>query len=429
MPKFRVFLLLFITSTVYSQDYDFDVSEFEKKPFEFSGTAEFRPSLIIPEKKSLSWRLKYFDATNSQKILDNYLLLVLPVAKFEKKGILLHASGDARVGYNHPENKWDFGITLLEGYGKYQFNPRWSILLGKKLNKWGKGYIYNPVSYAGRQKDVNDIDASLEGFYTAGVEYVKSFSSQVIKNLSQEIIFIPVFKKLNDDYSTGDRHWLVSRTYLLIYNTDFELFLNVSEDFAYKIGLAAAHNILTNWEIHGEISFLPEKDKMLISESSYPQRQTTGNTIQSIVGTRYLSPFNATFYLEYLYNGAGLSEHEMQNWCTSAHNALASQNIQAVNSMRKEWFLNLNKQFLMNHYIYLKIQYPEPFDFLYFTPSVYLLFNTVDKSFLGGLDMNYKRYDRISFNLKLFGLYGKINSEFGSKMSELKTELKLKLFI
>jgi hypothetical protein len=118
----------------------------------------------------------------------------------------------------------------------------------------------------------------------------------------------------------------------------------------------------------------------------------------------------------------------MQNWCASAHNALVSQNIQAVNSIRKEWFQNLNKQFLMNHYIYFKIQYPEPFDFLYFTPSVYLLFNTVDKSFLGGLDMNYKRFNRISFNLKLFGLYGKTNSEFGSKISELKTELNIKFF-
>lgn len=185
MTKIQVFLLLFITPAVFPQDYDFDVSEFEKKPFEFSGTAEFRPSFIIPEKKSLSWKLKYYDNTGSHKMLDNYLLLALPVAKFEKKGVLLYASGDARIGYNHPENNWDFGITLLEGYGKYQFNPRWSILLGKKLFKWGKGYIYNPVSYAGRQKDINDVDASLEGFYTAGVEYVKSFSSKVIKNLSQ----------------------------------------------------------------------------------------------------------------------------------------------------------------------------------------------------------------------------------------------------
>ncbi len=426
--KVLFFLSLILPCILFPDEYDFDVSEFEKKPLEFSGTAEFRPSLIIPEKKSLSWQLKYFDATNSRKVLDNYLLLALPAVKFDKKGLLLYASGDVRTGYNHPENKWDFDITLLEGYGKYQFNPRWSILLGKKLYKWGKGYIYNPVSYVGRQKDVNDIDASLEGFYTAGVEYVKSFSSKVIKNLSQELVFIPVYKKLNDDYRTGDRHWLVSRTYLLVYNTDFEFFLNVAEDFDFTTGLAAAHNILTNWEIHGELSYLPDALKTLVTDNGYPQYQGKKHALQSIVGTRYLAPFNATFYLEYIYNGAGITDTEMASWYTSVHNALDSQNNQVLGRLRKQWFAGLNRQFIMNHYLYFKMQYPEPFNFLYFTPSVYLLMNLVDTSLLAGLDMNYKRFNRVSFNLKLAGLYGKTDSEYGSKISEVKTEMRILFF-
>ena len=428
MTIILVFLLFLITSPVFSQDYDFDVSEFEKKTFEFSGITEFRPSLIIPEKQSLSCKLKYYDKNSTPNLLDNYLVLVVPTIKLEKKGLSVYGSGDGHIVYNNPETDWDFAISLLEGYGKYEFNPRWSILLGKKLYKWGKGYIYNPVSYAGRQKDVNNVDASLQGYYSSSVEYVKSFSSKVLKNLSQELVVIPVYKKLNDDYGIGDKHWFFSHTYFLIVNTDYELFFAVSDDFNYKIGVAAAHNILTNWEIHGELSFLPEADKMLISENSYPELHTEKNTIQSIVGTRYLSPFNATFFLEYIYNGAGLSKQEMQNWCTSAQNALITQDIQAINSIRKEWFLNLNRQFLMNHYLYFKIQYPEPFNFLYFTPSLYLLFNVADKSFLGGLDINYKRFNTVSFNMKLIGLHGKTNSEFGSKISELKTELNVKFF-
>jgi hypothetical protein len=423
-----VFLLFLIASPVSSQDYDFDVSEFEKKTFEFSGTAEFRPSLIIPKKESLSWKLKYYDENSTPNLLDNYLVLVVPIMRLEKEGLSVHGAGDGRILYNNPENDWDFDFSLLEGYGKYELNPGWSVLLGKRLYKWGKGYIYNPVSYAGRQKDVNNVDASLEGYYAASVEYVKSFSSKLLKNLSQELVIIPVYKELNDDYSTGDRHWFFSRTYFLIVNTDYELFFNMSEELDYRIGVAAAHNILTNWEIHGESSFLPETEKMLIAENNCSESQTVENTIQSIIGTRYLSPFNVTFFLEYIYNGAGLSEQEMQNWYTSAENALVAQDRQAVYSIRKEWFLNLNKQFLMNSYLYLKIQYPEPFDFLYFTPSLYLLLNVVDESFLGGLDLNYKRFNALSFNMKLIGLYGKTDSEFGSKISELKTELNVKFF-
>ncbi|RKX69960.1 hypothetical protein DRP43_03870 [candidate division TA06 bacterium] len=417
-----------MASTVFSQGYDFDVSEFEKKPLEFSGTIEFQPSFIIPEKKSLSWNLKYFDKNNTPNLLDNYLLLLAPIVKFEKKGLSLYGASDSRISYNNFENDWVFNICLLEGYGRYEFNPRWSILLGKKLYKWGKGYIYNPVSYAGRQKDVNNVDVSLEGYYSVSVEYVKSFSLDVLKNLSQETVIIPVYKKLNDDYGTGDRHWFFSRTYFLIVNTDYELFFNMSEQFDYRIGMAIAHNVLTNWEIHGEFSFLPEVEKILIAENSYPEPHIVNNAIQSIIGTRYLSPFNATFYLEYIYNGAGLNNQEMQDWYISAQNVLEAQNRQAINIMSKEWFLNLNRQFVMKHYLYFKMQYPEPFYFLYFTPSLYCLFNVVDKSFLGGLDMNYKRFDAVNLNMKLIWLYGKTNSEFGSKISELKIELNVKYF-
>ncbi|MCK4422262.1 hypothetical protein KAW48_10735, partial [candidate division WOR-3 bacterium] len=122
------------------------MSEFEKKPFEFLGTTEFRPSLIIPEKKSLSWKLKYFDKNSTPNLMDTYLLLVVPSAKFIQNGLSVYSSGDGRIIYNNPEKLLDFDLSLLEGYCKYEFNPRWSVLLGKKLYKWGKGYIYNPVS-------------------------------------------------------------------------------------------------------------------------------------------------------------------------------------------------------------------------------------------------------------------------------------------
>lgn len=324
-----VLAIVAITHLIFSSDYDFDVSEFEKKLYEFNGTMEFRPSLVIPEKESLSWRLKYFNENSTNDFLDSYLLLFLPRAKIERNGFSAIAAVDGRINYNHPTNEYDYNFSLLEGYSNYDINPRWSLQLGKKLYKWGKGYIYSPVSYAGRQKDVNDIDASLEGYYSVSVEYVKSFSSEFIKNLSQELIYVPVYKSLNDDYNTSDRQWFLSRTYFLMVNTDYEFYLNFSDKADYKIGAAAAHNILTNWEIHTDLSFLPETKKLLITDNNVPYLQTSKNTFQSIVGTRYLSSFDATFFLEYIYNGEGLNEKEMKTWRTSAENALTTRDIQA----------------------------------------------------------------------------------------------------
>lgn len=422
-------LLLSILAFVFSDDdYSFDVSEFEKKTIEFSGTAEFKPSVIVPKKESISYRLKYFSKNPGSNLLDNYLTMAILNTKFEKKGLLFYKSSDIRLSYNNPDNSWVFDFAMLEGYGKYDFNSNWSILLGKKSHKWGKGYLYNPISYAGRNKDINNIDASLKGFYSLSVSYIKSFSSEILKNISQELLIIPVYKKLNNDFDTGDRHWIFSHTYFLLFNTDYELFLGLSEKFDYKIGVDFSHNIFTNWEIHGELSFLPKANKTTISKGKSFETNTIYNSIQSIIGTRYLAPFNVTFYLEYIFNGAGLNKKEMQNWCGAADNSLITQDTLFIKPIRHEWFSNMNDQYTMQHYLYIKAQYPEPFNILYFTPSLYFLINIVDYSFLGGLDMNYKRFDRASFNLKLVGLHGKNTSEFGSKISKLKTELNVKFF-
>jgi len=413
---------------IFADEYEFDISEFEKKPFEYSGTIEFRPSLTIPQKQSFAWKLKYYENEKPPEVLDNCLLITTPSAKFEKNKILLFGAVDLRIEYNHPENKWNFRAALLEGYGKYEFNLNWNILAGKKLYKWGKGYSYNPVSYASRPKDVNDIDASLEGYYSTAIQYNKSISSPILKNYSHEVVLIPVYREINDDYAGGDNHWLLNHSYFLIFDTDFDIFFNVAQDFDFKAGFAAAYNILTNWEIHGELSYLPQTSKSIIGSDTLLGFVEEKDIIQSVVGTRYLTPFDATFYLEYIFNGEGLNQEEMNQWYSAVYNTLTNQELESISRIRTLWFENLGKQFLMKHYIYFKVQYPEPFNLLYFTSSLYTLINAEDKSFLGGLDFNYKRFDNFSFNLKLVEMFGTARSEFASKISKLKMELNIEYY-
>ncbi|MBN1578187.1 MAG: hypothetical protein JW913_16625 [Chitinispirillaceae bacterium] len=421
-------IILLIPLVLFSDDYTFNASEFEKKPFEFSGTIEFRPSLTIPQNQSTAWKLKNHENNNPPQLLDNYLLIATPSAKFEKKKILFYSSADLRVEYNNPESRWNFRGSLLEGYGKYAFSSNWNFLAGKKLYKWGNGYIYNPVSYAGRTKDVNDIDASLEGYYSTAMQYNKSFSSPILSNFSHETVLLPVYGEINNNYTGGDKLWLLNHSYVLFLNTDVHIFINVAQEFDFSVGFSAAYNILTNWEIHGELSYLPQVNSTIIGSNTMLSVTEKKDIIQSVIGTRYLTTFDATFYLEYLFNGNGYNQNEMNLWYSSAKNALASENLQHINSVRKYWFENLSRQFLMNHYIFFKVQYPEPFNFLYFTPSLYILFNIEDNSFMAGFDMIYKRFENISFNLKLVGLSGDDMSEFGSKISKVKTELNVESY-
>ena len=366
MQTNRLFWTIAIVCNVlFADDYNFDMSEFEKKTFEVSGTVEFRPSITIPNIESPAWKLKYKGVENPPGFLDNYLLIGNPKIVFNKEKVSLLSLFDVRALYVRFDENLVTPFTLLEGYGKYEFNSNWNIQTGKKLYKWGKGYIYNPVSYAGRPKDVNDIDAALEGYYSLSVQYNKSIDSKILKNFSQETVVIPVDKKVNSDYQTGDKHWFLNHSYLLILDADIDVFYNISGDLDYSVGFATAYNILTNWEVHAELSSV---------------------NLESIIGTRYLTSYDATFYLEYLYNG--------------------------------------NDTF----HLYFKAQYPEPFNLLYFTPSIYTLVNTVDQSYLSALDLNYKRFDNLSFNFKVVSMVGDKKSEYGKKMSKYKTELNIKYY-
>ncbi len=426
--RYLLFIVILYAFVVSAEEYNFDASEFDKKPIEFFGTSEIRTSFILPEKNSLSWQLKYPNQSEQPRLLYNYLSIISPSLKITKNGFLLFVSTDGRYVYNATENSREFYSSMLEGYMKYEFNPKWNVLLGKKLHKWGKGYVYNPVSYASRQKDVNDIDALLEGYYTASIQYVKSFSSQVLKSVSQEFVFLPVYNELNNDYGESNTNWIFSHTYFLLFNTDYDLYLSFSDLSDYRIGFTTSHNLLTNWEVHSELSYLPKISKNIILDDGQIISQDEESIVQSIVGTRYLASFNSTFFIEYIYNGAGLSSDETDKWYSAVSDAVDSGNLQNINKIKLPWFSTMNRQFVMNHYFYFKIQHPEPFSILYFTPSLYLLYNMTDNSFLGGMDLNYKRFDNISFNLKVVGLSGSSQSEYGSKISKLKTELIAKYY-
>jgi len=74
----------------------------------------------------------------------------------------------------------------------------------------------------------------------------------------------------------------------------------------------------------------------------------------------------------------------------------------------------------MQDYLYLKISQPEPFNILYFTPSIYTLYNISDQSQMIGGDFNYSRFDNLALRLRYSLLIGKSSTEFGEKINAQK---------
>jgi len=63
---------------------------------------------------------------------------------------------------------------IQEGGVRWALNREFSLDAGKRVQRWGKGYAWNPVGFVERPKDPNDPQTSREGYVMAGAEWVKS---------------------------------------------------------------------------------------------------------------------------------------------------------------------------------------------------------------------------------------------------------------
>jgi len=82
----------------------------------------------------------------------------------------------------------------------------------------------------------------------------------------------------------------------------------------------------------------------------------------------------------------------------------------------------------MQDYLYLKISHPEPFDWLYFTPSLYTIYNLVDNSFLLSFQMNYKPITNTEFIFWTTMFAGDKTTEYGAKQVQQRMELWMRVF-
>ena len=395
------------------------MAEFEKKPYEYSAEITFNPSMTILNDDSLLSRLKYWNM-DSQDHFEDLVFSAEAGGSYEWTDLKILTSLKYSLIYN-TDTDWDDDVSLFELYGQYSAGTHLTFWLGKKTVKWGRGYIWNPVSFAGRQKDINDVDASLEG-YTMGMgEMVRSFNSR-LKTLAATVTVLPVFDDINSGFSEPDTVSFISQIYLLIADMDVGIYGLADTRDNVKLGVDMAYNILTNWEIHGEYARENNREKQTITPDG-SVTSLSGDADNLLLGTRFLTSWNGTFILEYLHNDAGFSSDEMIEVFQSMDSALNSGQSDQVSKMKAFQKDVLTRQFLMRDYLYLKYIQPEPFDILYFTPAVFAVWNLQDDSCRVGLEMKTTRFENweLMYRQNLFS--GSGNTEFGEKAAQLKAEI------
>ena len=78
----------------------------------------------------------------------------------------------------------------------------------------------------------------------------------------------------------------------------------------------------------------------------------------------------------------------------------------------------------MQNYIYARLSQKEPFDILYFTPSLAWMMNTDDQSWSLTPELLYTGITNWEFRIRTGIIAGTRNSDFGEKQNDYRIELR-----
>src|SRR4030042_709459 len=109
-------LLIFMSSVSFAEEYKFDISEIEKKPYHLGGYVELRPVLFGLDRDASLYKLKFFNRDEGKTIGENNGKLQLEGSL--EKGIarlFVRTNFDLKysyLGWEHNDSK----RMIYEGY-------------------------------------------------------------------------------------------------------------------------------------------------------------------------------------------------------------------------------------------------------------------------------------------------------------------------
>ena len=412
--------LLAIAAAAFAQDdYSFDVSQFEKQPFEFGGYAELRAEHFRLDTDAALYQLNFFD----RELIDEYNA---GVGALQLEGLYRQGISSFRfVGHGAYADDYRGSVSearVYEAYLTLAPTDRATFDLGKKTLSWGKGYAFNPVGFVQRMKDPNDPELSREGFVIAGGNVIRSFEGP-LKTAAFTALVIPTSDSVNEDFGPGDSFNPAAKLTLLYRDTDIDILVLGEGARSARYGFDFSRNLGTNIEIHGEWAHLTETTRPVVSATGTvtPVTQSANNYL---LGARYLTENELTAIVEYYYNGAGYSEDEARTFFQTIHDAYAAGDTTLLERMRAAAQPSLLRPNPMQRYLYLRLSQKEPFDILYFTPALTVIANLDDGSSSVAPELLYTGVTNLELRLRVFFLSGNRLSDFDEKQNDRRFELR-----
>lgn len=416
-------------SEVYSQQtYSFEPSEYQPKTFEFGGYVEGRSEGFALDRNSAFYQLKkpYGDQPN---VNERATGTVEVTGKYRQDITTLdftaHGDADRDVVFGNDRNaKFYQGGLHIEPRTGLSFD------VGKRVQSWGKGYAWNPVGFIQRPKDPTDPNSSREGFWMASATYTRSFQDGPVQTLGFTPVFIPTTPAINNDFGELHHNDVAGKIYALVGDTDIDMMALSEGAKGLRYGADFSRNIGSQLEVHGEVARVIGAQRTVLDSTDKPV-QVTDDATDYLLGLRYLTEANTTYIFEYYHNGEGFSQSEEESFFSLAHDAVAafrangSQTLlQRAQSMSNAY----GRPNTMRNYINFKVSQSEPFDILYFTPSLTIQANTTDRSATILPELLYTGLKNLELRLRFQASGGSRLTEYGEKQTDDRVELRVRYY-
>jgi hypothetical protein len=411
----------------YGEEFKFDVSELEKKPYHLGGYAEINPILFKLDKESRLYKLRFYNRDESSAVeqVDGTLQLE---GSYEKGIARLFVRTNSNL--RHTYDGWSDKTSLYEGFLSLKPSSSLTLDTGKKTMKWGKGYAWNPVAFVDRPKDPDDPIQNLEGFFVASADYIRSFEGP-LKTFSFTPALVPVYGDMNEDFGEAHHVNVAGKLYFLFQDTDIDFMFLAGGSRPDRYGMDFSRNLTSNFEMHGELAWIRDYEKSVVDRNGN-LTGTESDAWSYLLGFRYLSTLDTTYIFEYYHNGTGFTEEEVRDYFS-----FVDKGYDAFLKTGKDTLLKRAQKVTeggygrpnpMTDYLYLRISQKEPWDILYFTPAVTWIFNADDRSFSVSPELLYTGITNLELRLKGTFLVGDDFSEFGEKQNDYRIELRARYY-
>jgi hypothetical protein len=419
--RWSLLLLLAAAHASAAEEYSFDASEFEKKPFEIGGYLQFKQEDFALNRGGAFYKLANYNQPQRDSLDRSSGTLEL-VGKL-RQGI---GTFDFRVHSDLQRDQLahDHNNVLYEGAYSIRPDPGVTVEAGKRTLRWGKGYAWNPIGFVERAKDPNDPELSREGLVMANGDFIFNREGP-LQTVAFTPVLLPVGRDVNSDFGASGHLNPAAKLYLLYRDTDIDLAWQGKGSRPGRIGVDFSRNLSSNFEIHGEWARISQLTRP-VTDSAGRVTSQTENATSYLLGLRYLTERDTTYIAEYYRNGTGYSDQEARQYYQLIATAWA-QLQQTGSSALLPKALSLSqggygRPSPGRNYLYLRAQQKDALGIVYFQPSITAITNLQDRSFQLAPELAYTGAKNLDLRLRLFLLQGAGQTDFGEKQNARKLE-------